>query len=178
MLSTFRNVFINTSAFMVLMLCLFYPPGINAREGDDCTNPILVKFDSNNAYFNEDLSTLHYSNDFDCGKGHAGNDIVFKFHLDSERKVNFEVRAHFDADFALSRSCDNHNSISELGCWDVLGRSFKYSYEWGSFQLNNLTLLPGDYYFWIDGFNADEYGPFGLYIEHHSVTNDSNEAEM
>ena len=110
-------------------------------------------------------STVGRMNDHDCGEGHVGPDVVYRFVLSAPTDVTLIGEADFDADWTLASSCGA--VAGDLGCFDWLDPHMNPScgsVTHAPYGYLNFTasLAAGTYYVWIDGFYFDSAGNYSL----------------
>lgn len=110
-------------------------------------------------------STVGRMNDHDCGEGHVGPDVVYRFVLTGPTDITLIGEADFDADWTLASSCGS--VASDLGCFDWLDPQMNPScgslthMPYGYLNFST-SLAAGTYYVWIDGFYSDSAGNYSL----------------
>ncbi|MCD4726708.1 MAG: hypothetical protein K8R46_03540, partial [Pirellulales bacterium] len=142
----------------------------SGAQGNNCSDPFAI-------LLGECVtgSTVGYTNDHDCGTGHAGVDVVYEFTVDATQPVGIIGEADFDADWTLAFSCGS--TTGDIFCVDEYGNHRDPSCgsisNHGDGFVNYGLLLPaGTYYLWIDGYYESSEGNYSLELRHLGETCD------
>ncbi len=140
-------------------------PSPTAAPGDNCSNPIILNVDD--CYCGTTFQTAR--NDHDCGIGHSGPDLVFRFDgFQPGRTYRLIGEAETNADWTIASTCGE-------SVWDVLCEDYTSEHQKPSCSTLNGLISTGyilfdwlssrtQYYIWVDGYNTTSMGRFCLEV--------------
>jgi hypothetical protein len=152
--------------FSFAVFCAFSSQPGYGQGSDNCwSTPTVVPLLPD---ISDTGTTAGYANDYDCGRGHAGPDVVYKFIVSTQTPVPLDIQiigtADFDADWSITSVCDA--TSGDIGCWD-----FIYGIapptpgnKWGLIN-HHVDLDHGEYYIWVDGHTETASGNYEIVIK-------------